>query len=65
MKGLIETAEASKKIRQREPRTWLGIFYDLSTDTVNTSGKGWKVCELIRENSPQEIEEAVRCFLRA
>lgn len=63
MKGLEQVSKESQRCDSRKPSTWLPIFYDVKTDTVNTSENGFKVTELINPNEPKDIEEAVKRFL--
>ena len=62
MTGLTEVAKASKKIRQEDPRTWLNIYFDFKEYNVTTieTDDRFFVTSLIRENTPEEIEEAIR-----
>lgn len=66
MKGLKETAQKSKKIRQRNISSWLPIYFSFKTNTVYTEeGEGrYFVTKLIRENTPEEIKEAIENWKR-
>lgn len=66
MKGLKETAKKSKTIRQSNISSWLPIYYNFKTETVYTSeGEGRHfVTKLIRENTPEEIKEAIERWKR-
>lgn len=60
MKGAKKASETSRSARMPMP-----IYYNTATKTVYTRpGEGrCHVTDLIRENSEQEIEEAVRRWL--
>lgn len=66
MKGLKEVSKKSQTIKQRDLESWLPIYYNFKTDTVYTSeGEGRHfVTKLIRENTPEEIAEAVERWKR-
>lgn len=71
IKGAEKVARASKKIVQSNLRSWITIYYDFSTETVMTeadyyksNSKGaYKVCQLIRENTADEIRGAVKQWM--
>lgn len=74
IKGAEKVARASKKIVQSNIRTWITIYYDFSTETVMTEadyyknnkigvGGAYKVCQLIRENTADEIRGAVKQWM--
>ena len=62
MKGLKTLSEKSKKIVTRDRASWVKLFYSPSEDKVyDTDGEGrFFLTNLINENSPKDIEEAVR-----
>lgn len=63
--GLKEVAQASQRIEQTNPRTWMPIYfnmweYEVTPDPIRG---GHLVTKLIRPNTEEEIEEAVRRWL--
>lgn len=63
--GLKEVAQASQRIEQTNPRTWMPIYfnmweYEVTPDPTRGSHL---VTKLIRPNTEEEIEEAVRRWL--
>lgn len=63
--GLKEVAKASKKIRQADPNTWLPVYFSFENNrTYTTDGEGrFFVTKLIRENTPDEVELAIRRWM--
>lgn len=66
MTGLKEVAKASKKIRQADPNTWLDVYFSFENYRAYTTGgeDRFFVTKLIRENTPEEIEEAIERWRR-
>lgn len=66
MKGLKEAAKKSKNIRQRNTNSWLPVYFSFKTNTVYTTAgeERYFVTKLIRENTPEEIKEAVENWKR-
>ncbi len=62
MKGLKTLSEKSKKIVTRDRASWVKLFYSPLEDKVyDTEGEGrFFLTNLINENSPKDIEEAVK-----
>ena len=58
-KGLKAVAKESQKIVQRSRDTWVTVYYNVEDNSVNTKGKGWAVCQLIRPCDEKEIASAV------
>ncbi len=63
MKGLKKVSEATKGINYASR---IGLYYSIEKDTVyTTSGEGrHHITYLIRENTPEDIKEAVERFMR-
>ena len=72
--GAEKVAKAPQKIRQGDWGSWENIYFDLNTKTVmmaydkirlKDDSNVFKVCQLIRPNTEQEITDAVMAWLRA
>ena len=68
MKGLKALSDKSKKacVGNSIPiGQWIPVYYDIKKDTVyDKPGVGrYQVTSLIRDNTPEEIEQAVERFL--
>lgn len=70
--GADKVAKASQGIDQRNWRTWMDIYFDISTNTVMTeedrngladTSHTYGVTQLIRPNTAEEVEDAVRRWL--
>ena len=61
MKNHIRIAKASARIEQSDRTTWIPLYYSPSKKEVYTKdGEGrFFLTKLIRENSPQEVENTV------
>ena len=72
VKGSAKVAKASNRIAQHNIKSWLTIYYDYSTSTVmtesdyyklNNTGRAYKICQLIRPNTAEEVSDAVERYL--
>lgn len=65
MTGLKEVAKASKKIRQEDPSTWVIVYFSFKDNRAYTTGgeDRFYVTKLIRENTPNEVEQAIRRWM--
>ena len=72
IKGSAKVAKASSRIEQHNIKSWITIYYDYSTQTVMTeadyyklsnTGRAYKLTQLIRPNTPEEVSNAVERFL--
>jgi len=70
--GAAEVAKASKSIVQRRRDTWMPIYYDCKAKAVITEEQyealedkewAWKLTELIRPCTKEEVESTVVRFL--
>ena len=63
--GLKEVAKASKKIRQADPNTWLPVYFCFENNRAYTTDgeERFFVTKLIRENTPDEVELAIRRWM--
>lgn len=66
MKNLDRIAELSKRINQKDKTTWIKLYYNIEKKAVyDRPGKDrFFVCDLIRDNSPEDIKEAVNFWLK-
>lgn len=72
IKGASEVAKASENIVQRKRDTWMPIYYDCKAKAVITEKQyealedkewAWKLTELIRPCTKEEVESTVVRFL--
>lgn len=72
IKGASEVARASRSIVQKRRDTWMPIYYDCKAKAVITEEqyealedkeRAWKLTELIRPCTKEEVESTVVRFL--
>ena len=66
MKNLEKIARLTQNINQKDRSTWVKLYYSIEKHTVyDRPGDGrFFVCDLISENKPEDVQEAVDFWLK-